>query len=199
MKTSEHPVDYLFFGPLLMASSIADEFRLELLKRASKLELKYNHRLAGHIEKEYEFTEEDKHYFMEHIKPYTDKYIEDLNNHMNHQVKKTTCQLNGLWINYMKPGEYNPPHIHGDSLSFVIYLDVPEEIRQESINFTATHEGPGTIDFMFGETIPDIRNHYNINPKTGDLFLFNAMLKHWVSPFKSNKTRISMSGNFLLK
>ena len=196
---SEHPIDYLYFGPLLMKSNITDEFRLELLKRANKLELKYNHRLAGHIEKEYEFTEEDKHYFMEKIMPYTNRYVDDLNRHMNNQSKKKSCQLNGLWINYMKAGEFNPPHIHGDSLSFVIYLDVPEEIRQESKNYTATHEGPGTIDFMYGETIPDIRNHYNVNPKTGDLFIFNAMLKHWVAPFKSNKTRISMSGNFLLK
>ena len=60
---SEHPIDYLYFGPLLMKSNITDEFRLELLKRASKLELKYNHRLAGHIENEYEFTKEDKYYF----------------------------------------------------------------------------------------------------------------------------------------
>ena len=128
---SEHPIDYLYFGPLLMKSNITDEFRLELLKRANKLELKYNHRLAGHIEKEYEFTEEDKHYFMEKIMPYTNRYVDDLNRHMNNQSKKKSCQLNGLWINYMKAGEFNPPHIHGDSLSFVIYLDVPEEIDKK--------------------------------------------------------------------
>ena len=196
---SEHPIDYLYFGPLLMKSNITDEFRLELLRRANRLEQKYNHKLAGHIENEYEFTKEDKYYFIEKIMPYTDRYVDDLNKHMNFQTKKKSCELNGLWINYMKAGEFNPPHVHGDSISFVIYLDVPEEIRQESINYRATHEGPGTIDFMYGESIPDVRNHYNVNPKTGDLFLFNAMLKHWVSPFKSNKTRISMSGNFLLK
>ena len=31
---SKHTVDYLYFGPLLMKSSIEEDFRLELLKRA---------------------------------------------------------------------------------------------------------------------------------------------------------------------
>ena len=32
-------------------------------------------------------------------------------------------------------------------------------------------------------------------PEEGDMFVFPAWLKHWVSPFKSNCTRISVSGN----
>ena len=32
-------------------------------------------------------------------------------------------------------------------------------------------------------------------PFTGDMFMFPAWLKHWVSPFKSDVTRISVSGN----
>ena len=85
---SEHPIDYLYFGPLLMKSNITDEFRLELLRRANRLEQKYNHKLAGHIENEYEFTKEDKYYFIEKIMPYTDRYVDDLNKHMNFQTKK---------------------------------------------------------------------------------------------------------------
>jgi len=195
---SEHIVDYLYFGPLLMKSSVEEDFRLELLKRASKLHMNHNDNLAGHIEKEYCFDTDDKHYFMDKMKPYMERYINDLNKYINLSKPKKHCELKNLWVNYMQKGEYNPPHIHGDSLSFVIYLDVPQEITNESNNYTATHEGPGTVDFMFGETMPDIRNHYNIKPKNGDLFLFNALLKHWVAPFKSQKTRISMAGNFLL-
>ena len=32
-------------------------------------------------------------------------------------------------------------------------------------------------------------------PEEGDMFIFPAWLKHWVSPFKSDCVRISVSGN----
>ena len=32
-------------------------------------------------------------------------------------------------------------------------------------------------------------------PKDGDMFIFPAWLKHWVSPFESDCVRISVSGN----
>ena len=34
-----------------------------------------------------------------------------------------------------------------------------------------------------------------IKPQTGDFFMFPALLQHWVCPFKSKVTRISVSGN----
>ena len=34
-----------------------------------------------------------------------------------------------------------------------------------------------------------------IKPQTGDMFMFPALLQHWVCPFKSKVTRISVSGN----
>ncbi len=33
-------------------------------------------------------------------------------------------------------------------------------------------------------------------PEENDCFVFPAWLKHWVAPYKSNCTRISVSGNF---
>jgi hypothetical protein len=32
-------------------------------------------------------------------------------------------------------------------------------------------------------------------PKEGDMFIFPAWLKHWVSPFNSDCVRVSVSGN----
>ena len=42
----------------------------------------------------------------------------------------------------------------------------------------------------------DCINSVNVMPETGDFFIFPTMLTHWVFPFKSNATRISVSGNF---
>jgi hypothetical protein len=33
-------------------------------------------------------------------------------------------------------------------------------------------------------------------PEEGDMYIFPAWLKHWVAPYKSDCTRISVSGNF---
>ena len=35
----------------------------------------------------------------------------------------------------------------------------------------------------------------SVAPKTGDFYMFPALLQHWVAPFKSKVTRISVSGN----
>ena len=32
-------------------------------------------------------------------------------------------------------------------------------------------------------------------PQTGDFLMFPALLQHWVCPFKSKITRVSVSGN----
>jgi hypothetical protein len=32
-------------------------------------------------------------------------------------------------------------------------------------------------------------------PEENDMFIFPAWLKHWVAPYKSDVTRISVSGN----
>ena len=42
----------------------------------------------------------------------------------------------------------------------------------------------------------DCINSVNVMPQTGDFLIFPTRLTHWVFPFKSNVTRISVSGNF---
>ena len=43
--------------------------------------------------------------------------------------------LDKLWINFMKKGEFNPVHDHSGNISFVIYTSVPKEILMENKNF----------------------------------------------------------------
>ena len=38
-----------------------------------------------------------------------------------------------------------------------------------------------------------------IFPKTGEFYMFPALLSHWVAPYKSKVTRISVSGNIRIK
>ena len=65
--------------------------------------------------------------------------------------------------------------------------------------FKGTSSEPAALTFEYGV---QQRAPYKwattgtvVYPKTGDLYMFPALLQHWVAPFKSKCTRISVSGN----
>ena len=106
--------------------------------------------------------------------------------------------VSDLWCNFQRANEFNPPHNHGGLLSFVIYLKVPKDIKNECLRHqeTKSSAGPGSISFFMGDS--DKKNSVTNNsffPEEGDMFIFPAWLKHWVFPFKSKCTRVSVSGN----
>jgi len=188
---------YYSWGPPFIADKIDEKFRKELLDRGLKLNTDFRSELAGHIDKENEYTlDDDKKFFVENMQ----KHIDDFKTHSDLYLNKvmfTELKLKKLWINFMKKGEFNPIHHHGGDISFVIYLDVPEKINEEQIMSTDKNGGPGAIYFIYG----DPANNWSCNlqkfrPKTGDIFIFPANLGHTVAPFRSDVTRISVSGNF---
>ena len=77
-------------------------------------------------------------------------------------------------------------------LSFGIYLDVPEELLTEQIQFHVHHPGapPGSIEFVY------MNERKHICPKTGDVILFDSNLLHTVIPFRTpNIERVMIAGN----
>ena len=111
----------------------------------------------------------------------------------------STFFLEKLWINFQGPNEFNPPHSHGGALSFVIFLKIPIELRAENQNYKGLSAGPGGITFLYGETEDRCITNHSIFPEVGDMYIFPAWLKHWVYPFTSDCTRISVSGNVIDK
>ena len=103
--------------------------------------------------------------------------------------------LRSMWINYQRQNEFNPPHDHGDDISFVIYLKIPEEIKEEFKNYKGRSAGPGGLSFIYGEGNRQAITYQSHFPTVGDMFIFPAWLKHYVAPFKSDVERISVSGN----
>ena len=108
---------------------------------------------------------------------------------------KPEYALTALWCNFQRQYEFNPPHDHDGKLSFVIYLSVPEPLQKENAKYTGKSCGPGGIQFMYGEGIRDCITYMSYFPKDGEMFIFPAWLKHWVSPFNSDVVRVSVSGN----
>jgi hypothetical protein len=97
----------------------------------------------------------------------------------------------------MKPGDFNPVHTHGGDYSFVIFLDVPKKLIEEQDAFEGTSSKPGSLMFEFTQQAKPkwAMTGQSIVPRTGDMYIFPALLQHWVVPFKSKCTRISVSGN----
>ena len=151
--------------------------------------------LAGDIKEEYFIWEVLSGTQQEFITSHLRKQLENLYRRKVVSIAFETSQDEGkkgsLWVNYMKTGEHNPLHVHGGLISFVWYLDVPENIRKDHLSQPSSGKSRGLIEFVS----PSGPGALKLNPRTGDVFLFDAQHQHQVYPFYVDETRISMAGN----
>ena len=92
--------------------------------------------------------------------------------------------MTALWCNFQRQNEFNPPHDHDGKLSFVVYLIHTRcPLKKENAEYKGRSCGPGGIQFMYGEGTRDCISYQSYFPQEGDMFIFPAWLKHWVSPF----------------
>ena len=191
-----------YWGPFIMETKVEQEFIDILLEKGNESReknLDNRKKLAGMIDNEY-YYEDYEEWFIPKFTPYIDVYTEGFRTiWMPQQKPIKEWYTKALWINYQKANEYNPPHNHSDDLSFVIYLQVPEELEKELKETEDLHNnsGPGTINFDYGIEMPLSINTFSKFPRVGDIFVFPAWLTHYVHAFKSDVERISVSGNII--
>ena len=189
-------VNTMNWGPCVVHLKVLDNFKNILLDEIKKSKDDYREKLAGQIEKEIGYTQESRDKIIPHLSPYLGIYDECFQRYQNKKYdKKPEYALTALWCNFQKQNEFNPPHDHDGKLSFVIYLSVPESLKKENEAYNGKSCGPGGIQFLYGEGIRDCITYMSYFPKDGEMFIFPAWLKHWVSPYKSDCVRISVSGN----
>ena len=194
------------WGPFTILASIDQEFIDILLKKGNESrqkKLDYRSKLAGMIDNEYYLAENLDEWFILRFLNYINAYIDGVTKHLQQPFKSppVSWALSALWINYQQAKEYNPPHHHDGDLSFVMYLQVPDEIRKENVEMKGVHRniGPGMINFSHGEEMPFCITQSSKMPEVGDLYIFPAWLTHYVHAFKSDVERISVSGNIVFK
>ena len=184
------------WGPCVIKLKIIDEFKKLLLEEGKKSKIDFKDKLAGIIEDEKGFNEEAKKQAVPYMSQYLGIYDQMYQKYvLKPYDKKPEYILSALWINYQKANEFNPPHDHDGKLSFVTYLSIPEELKKEHKEYVGKSCGPGGIQFIYGDGPRDCVTYQSFFPEEGDMFIFPAWLKHWVAPFKSDCTRISVSGN----
>lgn len=193
-------IDYRFYywGPFLWKSKIPLDICEEMLTRFSKSNLDHAAGLASIIKTVNRIDDrDDRGWFVNKINPYLDCYLNLRKEYYNlPDTVDNQLELHKLWINVQKQHEYNPEHWHGGDLSFVIYLQMPDAIREENKKFVGKSGGPGAIMFRYGEFSNWSVNNHQFMPEVGDIFIFPAQLAHGVYPFYSDAERISVSGNF---
>ena len=185
------------WGPCVTKFKILDDFKKLLIDEAKKNEEDYASKLAGQIRKETGYGEESRGRIIPYLAPYLGIYDQAFQRYQTkkYELGKPEYALTALWCNYQRQHEFNPPHDHDGKLSFVIYLSIPDPLKKENAEYKGRSCGPGGIQFMWGEGPRDCISYQSYFPQEGDMFIFPAWLKHWVSPFQSDCVRVSVSGN----
>ena len=191
------PISIFNWGPCVVKLKVKDEFKKLLLDEAKKNSEDYSSKLAGILDKETGYSPESKNKILPFLSQYIGVYDQAYQRYVNKPYDKMPeYVLSALWINYQRPNDFNPPHDHDGKLSFVIYCSMPKELKKEHEEFKGRSCGPGGIQFIYGNGPRDAITYMSFLPDEGDMFIFPAWLKHWVAPYKSDCTRIPVSGNF---
>ena len=95
-----------YFGPLLVSVTLTKE-QLEKLKKICNKKTSNHKKLAGHFKDEYLLNTKK---YEEIITPQLDTYKKLYKNFYNKEL--TSIKVKEAWVNYMKAGDFNPPHIN---------------------------------------------------------------------------------------
>jgi uncharacterized protein (TIGR02466 family) len=188
---------YHHFGPYLYQTKLPQYIIDRLLVDGKKCKQNVGHELAGHIDNQFSYEDETMDWFTDEMQPVISSYRQGHCEYHGVAHDPITWDLQTLWVNFMKAGDYNPIHTHDNDYSFVIFLQVPEELDKEADEFKGTDIKPATLYFQFAMSSRPkwATTDTRIRPRVGDMYIFPSSLEHTVIPFKSDVTRISVSGN----
>ena len=102
-------------------------------------------------------------------------------------------EFTGMWANKLKAGDIHPPHTHSNNIfSGVYYLEGGSQIQffDPRPQSTVLHPNLKYTNF-------DNSGMIGFDAEKGTGLIFPSWLQHWVT--KTNKTRISISWNILLR
>jgi len=100
-------------------------------------------------------------------------------------------EINSIWVNEMKAGDYNPVHIHqGKSftgLSSVMILKLPKDMGPE----IARPDQPmnGQLQILGSASGQFVTSDYSPQMKIGDFYIFPYDMRHVVYPFTNKKEK----------
>ena len=107
------------------------------------------------------------------------------------KTQEYTIDINSIWVNEMKAGDYNPIHIHQGKLftglSSVMILKLPKDMGPE----IARPDQPmnGQLQILGSATGQFVKADYSPEMKIGDFYIFPYDMRHVVYPFTNKKEK----------
>ena len=107
------------------------------------------------------------------------------------KIKEYNMDINSIWVNEMKAGDYNPVHIHQGNiftgLSSVMILKLPKDMGPELARPDQPMNGQlqilGNANGQFATT------DYSPRMRIGDFYVFPYDVRHVVYPFTNKKAK----------
>ena len=177
------------------------------IKEAKKNPVNHNSNLAGNISESFLIKDKNDYFFQTVLLPHIGKFNECYPSYdAGINVCNSGCHycLDRFWVNFQKENEFNPLHDHGGVFSFVIWVKIPTDWReQHALPISANSNAPSASNFEFHYTTMlgnSGKYSYFLDKKSeGTMIFFPAKLMHTVYPFYNcDKERVSISGNINL-
>jgi hypothetical protein len=174
------------------------------IETAKKNPTSMNSTLAGNISKSLLLKDKDDWLFQTLLLPLIGKYVEEYPEYVSGigvLTENAPYCLNGFWVNFQKENEFNPLHNHNGVFSFVIWVKIPTDWReQRALPISANSNLPkaSNFEFQYISMLGDIAYYeYLLDKKSeGNMLFFPSKLMHEVHPFYNcDKERVSISGN----
>ena len=180
----------------------------EYISNAKENPESYNAELAGNLSSSLVLDDTDNWFFVNTCIPIIGKYREIFEkSQATHSKavfqKNVPYIMSSFWVNFQKQHEFNPMHNHGGIWSFVVFMKIPTDWKeQHEIPFVKNSNAPKASDFEFVYTdiMGNIRNYaYSLDSSfEGIMLFFPAEMMHQVYPFYNcEEERITISGNIM--
>ena len=189
--------------------------RIEIAKKKPKC---YKKHLAGNISQSYKLDDPQNLVIQNLYKIVNDpgsnpKMFKFINSEVARIYDKMgyngmlTPQLDNMWVNFQKKGEFQPTHNHRGVFSFVIWMDIPYHSKDEGNLPTAKTSDKippgGNFTFVYANGLTrEVKERFiELSPEmNGYCCFFPSDVCHQVYPFyTSDKDRISISGNIMYR
>jgi hypothetical protein len=169
-----------------------------ILKNSNKFK-KYNSELAGNLEKEY-----STHKSKDILRNYLTSLANEFHKYSAENEHYPQWDIKDLWINFQKKYEHNPLHNHTGVLSFVLWVQIPYDLKDELSHpncINSNTPSNSLFEFVCTDFIGRIvQNRIEVDKSyEGTIIMFPSSLHHMVHPFyTSDEYRISISGNLVV-
>ena len=107
------------------------------------------------------------------------------------KIKEYKMNIDSVWVNEMKAGDYNPIHIHKGrlftGLSSVMILKLPKDMGPEIVR--PDQPMNGQLHFLGSASGQFVHADYSPEMKVGDFYIFPYDMRHGVYPFTNKKAK----------